>query len=850
MRLSLTLAILLCLNFKAAAGTPIVKWDDRKDQPGKQVKFEEIKELKDKAKHTWQDCWAWAAFESFEPLMQPQKGSKPSGAKPLPFLKRVNLFYRGWQSGGDEWGLLAFGRIGEQNFEMIGWVPMRYLVLDNRAWQDNTSTLLQRAMIVTYAENDPKVEAPPMLLSLEEDPEKRKKGAVFRLFNIYFIYGDTNPADENDGFLLLGSKTQFNYSNALLSTGEDEPKKAIHGWVPKNRICRWKTREAMMWDPNQDRQDPVVTYKTSVEAKKILKGQIAKSVTSESIGTDKKPPIWPHRRMRYPVVPFKLNPNDKDSPEVLEWGAPGRNVLRQIGLVGNFVNAGGGLELEVAEIEQIKARLEVFQNEIDDVEILFVVDDTTSMAPWLKVTADTIENLILTVKDRKQIVKGEPAKEAIPQRRLKFAVTFVADVPPDQRKTPEMLLPAIDMTYGKLADAESAKAKEVLKLLRWRGDPANKAERKGWDPREQVFLGLRLGIEKAGFSPRARKLVIFVGDNGDHDTNDDGKFREEQKIVKLLTPKRESPIEFYALQVRPPKTPDEKALREQSEKIVELLRTAVAEPYKKLSGYFDIAKDERVFQKVILSRFDELNKMIEAEKEKMRLIGMGRFELIDELAPEFIEALGISKEKLEVLKKTKGAQIFSYAFVWEKNTKGQQQTRRQLLVSELELKELHKMLADHFASGDAVTNPTPQQIARMVANLQAGQDERSGESGCYAGIFKAPKFGDLRRVSVETVMKAKFGFAFQSPLLQMTVDDYENKPRKDRALLEADLKRRELLLGDVLAKKEYKYHKKNDADPFPLVRGELIADVDRAFFLHDDNKSVAWYWLDFDKEWP
>src|SRR5437588_7744921 len=80
--------LLLGSTATAGAGGPPLEWAD-----GTEVTIEQVREEKLKRKEAWQDCWAWAAYEGFQPLKKPVKGAPPSGAPGLPFLKRVNRLY-------------------------------------------------------------------------------------------------------------------------------------------------------------------------------------------------------------------------------------------------------------------------------------------------------------------------------------------------------------------------------------------------------------------------------------------------------------------------------------------------------------------------------------------------------------------------------------------------------------------------------------------------------------------------------------------------------------------------------------------------------------------------------------
>lgn len=303
------------------------------------------------------------------------------------------------------------------------------------------------------------------------------------------------------------------------------------------------------------------------------------------------------------------------------------------------------------------------------------------------------------------------------------------------------------------------------------------------------------------------------------------------------------------MQVSKPIEPDELALKDQAEKIIDLLPKSKAG--RRLGGYFPIASKAKLRQ-VIKDRFAELAEEAEKAEDLFRNIGKGKLNLINKLEPEWIKALDIPPKQLERLMKSQGAQLFSYAFVWEKNHKGLQQARKQLLMSEGDLRELHKVLGEFFGSSDVARVPTQKQLADHVSNLQAGQDFREGE-GC-SNIVTRPVAVDLpKSLSFQNALMVEHRFAFRSPLLTDTLADVEKRDQKEIVRLYGQLNKKLLLIDDILKKKKYRYGKLNDRDESELrrleeVRETLPGEFDRSFHL--DSRSAAWYWLDYDQEWP
>ena len=396
---------------------------------------------------------------------------------------------------------------------------------------------------------------------------------------MFFVYGDTNPADEKSGYILLGNDIQFSYGKAL--TDDDEPRRVIQGWVDKRRVCLWRTREAVRWDTKPTRNTPVQAYLTEADAKKAEDGTKVETEVSEVlVEVEKKlqPPAWEDYRMRYPVLPLR---QDKDG-DVPYFVGDKNNILRRIAVVGDLVDDEGKLLVTGAKMTDIQLKIDRIQKEINTTEIMFVIDDSESMDVWFKPAAAIIQQLV------------ENSQADTQGGTLKIGFTFYSDVPINDRKTEADLRKAI--VQVPFASATSEAMQKAIKEL------ANHERRAGYDPREQLFLGLHMALDDPGWSPDARKILIVLGDMGDHDTNPRKDNAAEKAIVEKLAPKGQSPIEFFAIQLNSPNDADGKAFIEQTEKIAELFKAKTDSTRQ--AGYF-AAKDDKKLRESFGSRTEK-----------------------------------------------------------------------------------------------------------------------------------------------------------------------------------------------------------------------------------------------------
>jgi hypothetical protein len=187
--------------------------------------------------------------------------------------------------------------------------------------------MLKKALIIqpavplrkvpAQAKADPKEPVGAIRPRLGPSARAEFAGEAIRLFNLFFIYG------EADGYVLIGRRSEFN-----LSQGLDEPRRAILGWVPESRICRWLTREAISWRPGALKKAGIV-YDTAQDAENALNGRAVKAVVVEQPRPDGlfgRPLLF--SQMRFPLLDW-----DVAEPVARKQGG---NELMRIGVVVGF----------------------------------------------------------------------------------------------------------------------------------------------------------------------------------------------------------------------------------------------------------------------------------------------------------------------------------------------------------------------------------------------------------------------------------------------------------------------------------------------------------------------------------
>ena len=751
--------------------------------------------------------FVWVAHDGYRPRRSPGKDT-PSGAAPLAFMEAC-VYAAECQTGRENYLLLVKADADEKVTQRLGWVSDRSIVRSPQALSDPATRILRKGMIVntlaSLKQGQPVVQAPVLLAP---DPAA-KPNRTFSLFNIYFIYADTDPTEADKGYVLLGSVPRFNELEAV-----EKPqalRELVLGWVPKSRVCLWSTREALEWDSDSTlptaphrRRTPGRVYRSIPDARKGLKSEPAAFLFEEVFVKGVSQP-FPYDRTRYPVVALDL----EGGRSVMSLPFDG-NTLRRVGIVGGFVDDKGREVASQTEVERLQRQLTALASQVEATELLFVIDDTGSMDVWFKTVARTVESII-------ESARGD--------RNVRIAITYYNDV-----EDGVSLDKAV--TARKLVDAGSAEGKAMVEELK-----RHKAS-DGGDPRERMFHGIKKGIETAGFQPNARKVVIVLGDMADKSDENDPRHAPETAVRDMLLPVGQSPIEFYAIQVIDPLShADARAFRTQIHTLLKLNRDELMSRYKmerkeaaEYGGYFTSQNKGQVRDK-IRERYALMRR--QAAKLKQEVAGLRRGEWT-RISPELERILKDRRIDLARLRKTQGFQLFEYGYVWEKSAGGDRQTRVRLLVSDGELEQLIKMLAS-LDSNDPGKRPSERDIITRVVQTHIGEQK-----------------SDLQRSewSFENVVLRSKGLTARSWLLRRAIDDIKEDGITSRE--RQNVLKKKKLLEDARSNREYDYRQREVGKSFKIKVWDRVGagrHKQRLFSIGAD-RSVLWCWVDFEKEWP
>ena len=701
--------------------------------------------------------------------------------------------------------------------EVTGWIDGNLLLMGREARIDPTTDIYQKAMVVNSprslkrdvarAKIDKKI-LEAVEVRLAPDPLAKPLPDTPRVFTLFFVYSETQ------NFVLIGSRYAFEGAGDSVESSA-AARKVLLGWLPKDRVAIWNTREAMDWDGETTRVDAKprrtnrgATYETQEQAHLALKGkssdaQDVAQVHVEEFDENGVTIPLPYDMMHYPVFETPI------SPKALALDIQNNN-LRYIGGVGSFEGI-DGKRLTNLEILDYQHKIDEAASQLARTEILFVVDDTSSMIDWFPVAAQTFKG----ITDR---FGGANVHASICYYNDGVGPEAGFEVHPLQ----ELRLHLADLT------------KEINLH----------APKDGGDGPERVFRGIGRALKFVGFNDptnNSRKLVVVLGD--DCDKLEAGDTTAED-VAALLVPPQGTPVEFYAIQVADPSDADKRAFRDQMGELVTLARAKYRERYgagdKDEGRYVFRPKRERdTIVKGIIERYDQLR----AERDAwLGVLGQNRQGQFNSRGgaqlEKILKELGVD---IETLKSMKGVQIFDQGYLWEKNSLGLRQIRPYLLINESELDQVLRLL-------QALTKPTDgstriDELVETAVKAMVGQ------------LPTALRPGDNRNLSLSDLIKLINGLEFDSDFLKQTAQSLgklNGAGPSRKQLARIALCRMRLEDAKQGVRYEYTSQTYDVGGGFMVERwqrkGNPIPNP-RAHFIGGD-ESAKWYWIDHREEWP
>ncbi len=790
------------------------------------------------------DLIYFAASKGYPLRSAPEKESKPSGYV-CAYLEMFLCLEDGFQT--DTTYMLLAKQDQKGNYAPLGWIE-RSLVCTNTCTVDDETRIQKKAFLVN------KPEAIRRGGELATVPIQLVPGAVptpplaksMQLSVVLFIFQDHHDAATKTRWYLVGHEPVFLMDTVIKlidSQGVDAARKftaeVVLGWVPEDRVFLWMTREAIEF--NRDNTLPAAAprrgaearvFEASADARAFARGKAGvEPLFQESFDKQGVSPAPANSRMRYPLARRTRSPRgDSDGG----GDDPDGGLVLRVGFQGPVIGPDGKVSIEADAMAKLQVTMNGLKSQLANTEILFIIDATQSMEEGMRQAAVMVEFIL------QDVAKGGA-------QGVRFGIAFYKDYDAVIKKKEDIVkvFPMVDA--GK---PEAAAYLATLKALGVEGKLTG-----GGDPLEQVFLGLTAGIDETQFTPLSRKIVVTIGDRGDHAKDEDGKLA--QAVVDRLfvpedlsDPQRQkslAPIEFYALQVvDPDKDADTRQYRDQLARVCRLYNAQRAGRCVEEVGeakLYTLAQ-QKLFLDDLKARYAALKRRAGELEEQMRQVQLGRY---DGIKAGGMMARLLEKERIPLDKLRGGVQVFSEGFVCSRHDK-LPQVRTKYLMTDREVTELVGGVGT-ILSVQKAESDTPAGAAALNKLLV----------GLITGDAGSPDPDSEPMPTLAGRLVKLKGITFQSPLLQRTVEQLKNDDGGGGAasLQEFyDMKRRHKNLASALVNKRVVWPAEPEVKmvgPFALKiwNATETLEHDRTFSMPSASSgTIKWLWVDVETEMP
>lgn len=641
-----------------------------------------------------------------------------------------------------------------------------------------------------------------------QDDERFATGSKRKYFDIFFVFAEV------DGFALLGTAESFSEGN---------PTKVICGWYPagRDRLCRWNTREAYYWDHVtaaarlQHGMAPGTIATTKDDAYLLTAGKTGgKTIFIENLAPDGSLNYPDPGDPRYPIVEWVSNPGDakRIHPQT-------GNMMNRVGWIGQ-----SGAGITNRQRREINRNLKRIADRLNMIDILFVIDDTSSMQPWFARAAA----VVTAIRDQ--------ARKAEFGDRTRIAISYYNDAALGDRKHSPL--------RQQLVEINSPEASKQIVELQNHGETLQVAA----DPLELVYDGIAGAIRRAEFDNDALKLVVVLGHTAGKDS------AAEPDVLSRLMHKLSRPIDVFALQVGD--TSDQKNLDVQNFQVQmeSLIRkhcqNIPATPQKPaltageiddvVNASFIETTDPKQVTDAVLGKFFRLQQQNTADQQTIDELRRGNWATKPGPAlAKLLQDAGVNLQELDESGK-KQQHYFQEGFAWEFADKDGPdgnpvpQLRLWAFLNGKEIKLIYDIV-DRLTKENI--NATLSELMREQIRILAGDHDDAALNTMRLGDVLEKMHGLKTRSKLFTIPPGKI-----SPNDNLTRD----------AIEELHLIRNRL--QDIVEGKKSTWSRKtttleNGRTIVQYLRRD-IEDFDRVYEGDGSDSAAQWYWIDVELELP
>jgi hypothetical protein len=389
--------------------------------------------------------------------------------------------------------------------EDIGWVKADNLVLSHECARSDPSRVPKKVFIINSWEKytDRATSAGLSKESLE-DWEDRKiqvragPGADARVLRsisgvkepFAFLYKYdvcSGGADKGARWFLIGSRSEARV---------ERPEDYIIGWVEKSDVMAWDTRIA--YEPHPDRVTFADIYRDEPELRMVVGGGQGKPLLIDKGDKDE----WPADEWRYVALSLEKQRDDRAF----------------LGFMGHVLFRGHDGETTPGDpTEYNPVFMEVYDRS-RRTNIIFVLDCTKSMGPYLSAAADVVLEVTEEVERSRSLYSNvEVLYAAVVYRDL-------SDLPAEQIDYCDLTTPQGIASFLKAKVEQPSTSKDD-------------------DFEEALFEGVRTALTDIA-CPYERNVLVVIGDAGNNDSKGSWNQQELEGLVEDL------PLAAFAIHIR------------------------------------------------------------------------------------------------------------------------------------------------------------------------------------------------------------------------------------------------------------------------------------------------------------
>jgi hypothetical protein len=311
-------------------------------------------------------------------------------------------------------------------------------------------------------------------------PDLRVEKNESKKFEIYYLFKD------NKGVKLLSRTDKLNDGT------ETDLRNRVGGWMSNFNITSWDHRVCLEVASNENAVREYAGMNIPIYPSEDKLNNFITSGVNNTDGSIMKFNVMKQRPNPYIMrMPILNNKNEQQ---------------KQVATVGTLRNN----TTILTEIGELRQKLLIAKNKLENINILFVIDGTQSMSPYYITIAKSITEII------------ENNKLSRANNKLRFGVVIYRDYADGEQVCEVEPLTSNHKTI-------------IDKILITRCISGDK------DLPEAQYNGMTDGIRRAGFNKDQSNIIVLIGDAGNHQPDPKGKTREQvinamkQYDVSLIT---------------------------------------------------------------------------------------------------------------------------------------------------------------------------------------------------------------------------------------------------------------------------------------------------------------------------